>query len=97
MNIADGRDRRTLYDITNIREIDTKKEVTGGVVSSIETGRDSHTNGNFQCSIIEVGNNVKQRLSIGADNNGRGLTEGQKELFANSLYMYIQSKCCKKA
>ncbi len=54
LNIADGRDRRILYDITNIRKIDTKKEATGGVVSSTETGRDSHTSGNFENSITEA-------------------------------------------
>ena len=84
LNIADGRDRRILYDITNIRKIDTKKEATGGVVSSTETGRDSHTNGNFQHSIIEEENNVKQRFSVEKDSAGRELTEGQKEFFANS-------------
>lgn len=84
LNIADGKDRRILYDITNIRKIDTKKEATGGVVSSTETGRDSHTNGNFQHSIIEEENNVKQRFSIEEDSAGRELTEGQKEFFANS-------------
>ena len=43
-NIANGRGRRILYDITNISQIDTKKKATDGDVPSPDKGRGSHVN-----------------------------------------------------
>ena len=65
LNIANGRDRKILYDITNIREIDTKKEATGGVVPSTNTGRDSHTSDGFKGSLPNNSIHVKgKKLSL---------------------------------
>lgn len=64
LNIANGRDRKILYDITNIRKIDTKKEATGGVVSSTDTGRDSHTSGSFENSLADNSIHVKGKFSL---------------------------------
>lgn len=52
LNIADGRDRRILYDINNIKKID-KAKATGGVVPSTKNGRGSLTNSDFENSIPE--------------------------------------------
>ena len=52
LNIANGRDRRIIYDISNIKRIGIKKEATDGDVSSTERiGRDSLINSSFENSI----------------------------------------------
>ena len=59
LNIANGRDRRILYDINQIRKVDTKKEATGGVVPSTETGGGSLTNGDFSNNVPQERKSVK--------------------------------------
>ena len=62
LNIADGRDRRILYDITNIRQIDRKK-ATGGVVPSTVTGRGSHANSSSEVNITDDTQTVNEGKS----------------------------------
>lgn len=59
LNIANGRDRRILYDVNNIRKIDTKKEATGGVVPSTEDGGGSHANGDYAATVSQERESVK--------------------------------------
>ena len=74
LNIADGRERRIIYDINNIRAIDKRKETAHGVVPSTENGRGSHIKGSSSADrISDDAKNVKQNFSV--DNEG---VEGQK-------------------
>lgn len=73
LNIADGRDRKILYDINNIRLVDKAKspdkhtaaeakagEITGGAVPSAVTGGARSTSRNFfEKRIADRGGNVK--------------------------------------
>jgi len=59
LNIANGRDRRILYDISNIRRID--KSTTGGDVSSAQTGGTRSTSRSaFTGTVAKNETNVKQ-------------------------------------
>ncbi|MBQ8264696.1 MAG: hypothetical protein IJY96_07985 [Oscillospiraceae bacterium] len=60
LNIANGRDRRIIYAINNIRQIDIKKAATDGVVPSTENGRGSHINSGYPDTITEEKPVVKQ-------------------------------------
>ena len=73
LNIADGRDRKILYDINNVRLVDKAKspdkhtaaeakagEITGGAVPSAVTGGARSTSRNFfEKRIADRGGNVK--------------------------------------
>lgn len=62
LKIANGKNRRILYDISNIRKIDTKK-AADGVVSSTKTGRDSLINSSYETSVIASDVTVNAKYS----------------------------------
>ena len=66
LNIANGKERRILYDITNIRKIDQKKRTVGGDVPSTNDGRGSLTNNGSKKTVPQKTKPVKKkaRLSI---------------------------------
>ena len=91
LNIADGRDRRILYDINNIRLIDkAKKRTADGAVPSTENGRGSHINSSSKGMVPETSaksnpqNAEKTKKSLKADSRGRELTAAQQEYFEDS-------------
>lgn len=63
LNIADGRDRKILYEINNVRQID--KRAARGVVPSTDSGRGSHTKSNSSMdNITDDAPDVKRKYSI---------------------------------
>lgn len=76
LNIADGRDRKILYDINNIRKIDIKKGNVGGDVSSAHKGRDSHANNDSKNSVAQGDMKSNKKFSM------RKAVEEKKDLIA---------------
>ena len=65
LNIADGRDRRIIYEINNIRAIDKRKGTAHGVVPSTENGRGSHIkSSSSEKNIQQKEESVKQNFSV---------------------------------
>lgn len=63
LNIADGRERKTLYAISNVRQID--KRVAHGDVPSTKTGRGSHIKNNSSINnIAKSERNVNKKYSL---------------------------------
>ncbi len=65
LNIANGRDRRILYDINNIRAVD-KKRVADGVVPSTKDGRGSHINSNSNGIVTDSESAVNPDIQFSA-------------------------------
>lgn len=64
LNIANGRDRRILYDINNVRQID-KERVARGAVPSTNNGRGSLTKSNSSGNKISDSDGiVKEKFSV---------------------------------
>ena len=94
LNIAEGRDRRILYDISNIRKIDTKNEAIDGAVPSTENGRGSLINNSFDNSIpseygyVNEGNtaNINKRVQAQtAATSKRGISDRTSASKPNSM------------
>ena len=65
MNIANGRDRRIIYAISNVREIDKAKGTAHGDVPSTENGRGSHIkSSSYDGTIAQQKPHVKQKFSF---------------------------------
>ena len=60
LNIANGRDKKILYDINQIEKIDTKKEPSDGAVPSTVAGRGSLINTGFDSNISQSKRTVKE-------------------------------------
>lgn len=63
LNIANGRDRRILYAINNIRKID--RRAAHGVVPSTDTGRGSHIKSNSSENMITDGKRIVKNENSG--------------------------------
>ena len=61
LNIANGRDKKILYDINQIEKIDTKKEPSDGAVPSTVAGRGSLINTGFEENISQLKDRVKEK------------------------------------
>ena len=73
-----GEGQRSRYREPKSGGTQSEAEVTGGVVSSTETGRDSHTNGNFGGSVTEKRKRVKGQFSISEDAAQPAPADGRK-------------------
>ena len=62
-----GEGQRSRYREPKSGGTQSEAEVTGGVVSSTETGRDSHTSSDFGGSVTEKRKRVKGQFSISED------------------------------
>ena len=63
LNIANGRDRRILYAINNVRKID--RRAAHGVVPSTDTGRGSHIKSNSSESMITDESRAVKKKNFG--------------------------------
>lgn len=63
LNIANGRDRRILYDINNIRKIDQKNRTADGAVPSTENGRGSLISNSSKGIVPSSGEKVNGKFS----------------------------------
>ena len=84
LNIANGRDRKILYDINNIRKIDQKNRTADGDVPSTENGRGSLISNSSESSISNPGEKVNGKFSREVDSSGKQLTEKQAAYFKDS-------------
>lgn len=76
LNIANGRDRRILYAISNVRQIDKNRAARGDVPSSV-AGRGSLTKSNSTSEIVtDKAESVKQRFSYAGENADNAEPEG---------------------
>lgn len=83
LNIADGRDRKILYAVSNVRMVD-KKRTAGGNVPSTENGGGLHTShSSSEISIAESREKVNRKYSIsgidGVDEQSRSAWQGDYE------------------
>ena len=81
LNIADGRDRRIIYEINNIRAIDKRKETAHGVVPSTEIGRGSHIkDSSSKRTIQQKEGSVKQNFSVDDEAYLSAVEDGDMEM-----------------
>ena len=86
LNIARGRDRNILYDVNNIRKIDTKNGTADGVVPSAQNGRGSLINHGSDKKITQKGGNVKTQFSVAreeTDSTGRKILRVHTDAYGN--------------
>ena len=92
LNIADGRDRKILYDINNIRKIDKKRETAGGSVPSAVSGGASSASHSFSNTrnIADNSDSVNSKFSITEETPSESKTTQREDEYQAALNGFPQ-------